>query len=530
MARTLVGNYVTSLDMAGCSVTLCQVDEELLRLWDAPVQTAGARAGAADPRRPSPGSCLDVPERTKESSRVRSGARRRLLAPLDDGGGRGRRPRGGPADRAGLRRSATPTTAATCGAASRAVTRGAGAGAAATPGRRADRRRTAADLARWAGRPGRCTARCCGAPARRWATRPRCRPEELRDGAARAGSTAVAQLGGARAGRQDDARRAGARRVEALADARFDAAAALAAAGAAGGAGDRAAAGPQGPGELSGRAQHRASGSGRDLVGAAVRGARGGGEVSGGDGRYAGSDGAPVGIVLVSHSATGRRAPSPNWPSGSPAAAATAPVAAAGGTPDGGLGTSSELIAAAARAVDRGAGVAVLVDLGSAVLTVKALLAEGDELPDGARLVDAPVRGGRGRRGGHRVGRGRTWTRWRRRPRRRTTTARSERTRQSRAGASARPWPAPAAVPVAAGAGPGVAQAHPDVARLPSGGGAAAGHESAGLFRRLHHGAGSAQGSARGLMQEERRDEADDSGGHQVVRGNHVVARRLYEA
>jgi dihydroxyacetone kinase DhaKLM complex PTS-EIIA-like component DhaM len=32
----------------------------------------------------------------------------------------------------------------------------------------------------------------------------------------------------------------------------------------------------------------------------------------------------------------------------------------------------------------------VLSDLGSAVLTVKALLAEGDELPDGTRLVDAP--------------------------------------------------------------------------------------------------------------------------------------------
>ncbi|TDC71245.1 dihydroxyacetone kinase subunit DhaK [Streptomyces hainanensis] len=45
VARTLVGNYVTSLDMAGCSVTLCQVDEELLRLWDAPVSTPGLRWG-----------------------------------------------------------------------------------------------------------------------------------------------------------------------------------------------------------------------------------------------------------------------------------------------------------------------------------------------------------------------------------------------------------------------------------------------------------------------------------------------------
>ncbi|MFD0152791.1 dihydroxyacetone kinase subunit DhaK [Streptomyces sp. NPDC055721] len=45
VARTLVGNFVTSLDMAGCSVTLCQVDEELLRLWDAPVQTPALRWG-----------------------------------------------------------------------------------------------------------------------------------------------------------------------------------------------------------------------------------------------------------------------------------------------------------------------------------------------------------------------------------------------------------------------------------------------------------------------------------------------------
>ncbi|MEV0261763.1 dihydroxyacetone kinase subunit DhaK [Streptomyces sp. NPDC050617] len=44
-ARTLVGNYVTALDMAGASVTICQADEEMLRLWDAPVQTAGLRWG-----------------------------------------------------------------------------------------------------------------------------------------------------------------------------------------------------------------------------------------------------------------------------------------------------------------------------------------------------------------------------------------------------------------------------------------------------------------------------------------------------
>jgi dihydroxyacetone kinase-like protein len=43
VARSLVGNYVTSLDMAGASVTVCRADEELLRLWDAPVATAGLR-------------------------------------------------------------------------------------------------------------------------------------------------------------------------------------------------------------------------------------------------------------------------------------------------------------------------------------------------------------------------------------------------------------------------------------------------------------------------------------------------------
>ncbi|MFE6775870.1 dihydroxyacetone kinase subunit DhaK [Streptomyces sp. NPDC057702] len=43
--RSLVGDYVTSLDMAGCTVTLCQADEELLRLWDAPVRTPALRWG-----------------------------------------------------------------------------------------------------------------------------------------------------------------------------------------------------------------------------------------------------------------------------------------------------------------------------------------------------------------------------------------------------------------------------------------------------------------------------------------------------
>jgi dihydroxyacetone kinase-like protein len=44
-ARRLVGNYITSLEMAGCSITLLRADDELLSLWDDPVLTAGLRWG-----------------------------------------------------------------------------------------------------------------------------------------------------------------------------------------------------------------------------------------------------------------------------------------------------------------------------------------------------------------------------------------------------------------------------------------------------------------------------------------------------
>ncbi|MFE9994781.1 PTS-dependent dihydroxyacetone kinase phosphotransferase subunit DhaM [Streptomyces avermitilis] len=96
-----------------------------------------------------------------------------------------------------------------------------------------------------------------------------------------------------------------------------------------------------------------------------------------------------VGIVLVSHSADVATSVA-ELAKGLAGGGTTAPVGPAGGIPGGGLGTSAELIAAAAASVDQGAGVAVLMDLGSAILTVKALLAEGDELPENTRLVDAP--------------------------------------------------------------------------------------------------------------------------------------------
>ena len=46
VARSLVGNYTTALDMAGASITLCLLDDEIRQHWDSPVHTAGLRWGA----------------------------------------------------------------------------------------------------------------------------------------------------------------------------------------------------------------------------------------------------------------------------------------------------------------------------------------------------------------------------------------------------------------------------------------------------------------------------------------------------
>jgi phosphoenolpyruvate---glycerone phosphotransferase subunit DhaK len=45
VVRSLVGNYVTSLEMAGCSITVCMLTDEMKQLWDAPVHTAALRWG-----------------------------------------------------------------------------------------------------------------------------------------------------------------------------------------------------------------------------------------------------------------------------------------------------------------------------------------------------------------------------------------------------------------------------------------------------------------------------------------------------
>ncbi|MFJ7274156.1 dihydroxyacetone kinase phosphoryl donor subunit DhaM [Kitasatospora sp. NPDC098663] len=92
-----------------------------------------------------------------------------------------------------------------------------------------------------------------------------------------------------------------------------------------------------------------------------------------------------VGIVLVSHSArlaSGLRELLAELASGG------VRVVCAAGTEDGGLGTSYDLIARAVAEADGGAGVVVLPDLGSSVLTAVAVLE--DEPRPGVRLVDAP--------------------------------------------------------------------------------------------------------------------------------------------
>jgi dihydroxyacetone kinase-like protein len=45
VCRSVVGNYVTSLDMTGCSITVTPLDREITTLWDAPVHTVAMRNG-----------------------------------------------------------------------------------------------------------------------------------------------------------------------------------------------------------------------------------------------------------------------------------------------------------------------------------------------------------------------------------------------------------------------------------------------------------------------------------------------------
>ena len=92
-----------------------------------------------------------------------------------------------------------------------------------------------------------------------------------------------------------------------------------------------------------------------------------------------------VGIVLVSHSS---RLVDGLAELVAQIGSTEVPVGLAGGTTDGALGTSADLVVAAIEAADRGDGVVVIPDLGSAVLTVKSVL-DGFE-GRSVVLVDAP--------------------------------------------------------------------------------------------------------------------------------------------
>jgi PTS hybrid protein len=93
-----------------------------------------------------------------------------------------------------------------------------------------------------------------------------------------------------------------------------------------------------------------------------------------------------VGIVVVSHSselAQGLAALAAQM------AGPGVRIEPAGGLPDGSLGTDEDRVRAAIKAADQGAGVVVLGDLGSAILTVRHVL---ERQSNGhVRLVDAPI-------------------------------------------------------------------------------------------------------------------------------------------
>ena len=95
---------------------------------------------------------------------------------------------------------------------------------------------------------------------------------------------------------------------------------------------------------------------------------------------------ARVGIVLVSHSAALAEGAAELAAQVSGGSVAIIP---AGGTDGGELGTSAAKVDRAVKLADGGAGVLILPDLGSAVLTVRALLESGD-LPAPVELADAP--------------------------------------------------------------------------------------------------------------------------------------------
>jgi len=95
-----------------------------------------------------------------------------------------------------------------------------------------------------------------------------------------------------------------------------------------------------------------------------------------------------VGIVIVSHS---REIASGTAALAAQMAGPDVRIEAAGGDPDGGLGTDGSLVGAAIAAADQGEGAIVLGDLGSAILTARAVLEDHADGNGSVRLVDAPL-------------------------------------------------------------------------------------------------------------------------------------------
>lgn len=98
------------------------------------------------------------------------------------------------------------------------------------------------------------------------------------------------------------------------------------------------------------------------------------------------SDTCAVGIVLISHS---RALAEGAADVAGQVSGGAVRLVGIGGTDDGRLGTSSDALVAAVEKVDAGAGVLILPDLGSSVLTARAYLAEADHRSD-VLIADAP--------------------------------------------------------------------------------------------------------------------------------------------
>ena len=95
-----------------------------------------------------------------------------------------------------------------------------------------------------------------------------------------------------------------------------------------------------------------------------------------------------MGIVIVAHSRTLAEGVAEL---GRQMGVGAVRVEPAGGDVDGGLGTSIELVEAAVRAADQGAGVVLLADIGSSVLTAKTFIEDAEDAEGEVAFADAPL-------------------------------------------------------------------------------------------------------------------------------------------